>query len=268
MDIDHYIHIRREFDRLKETVKASGWGSNHGDDSAGAAPSCWSSFREALHDAAFKVRHPGLYRRRKQLLLPIRFHELRAHFIDANDLPSKFKVSRYLKRSLTAVLLDFVHISSAAWILLMATANLIQFLAGVILNATSDSLVVEKFLTVFFFAVMILFVVAALVLYFKMRSIFSNMLRMRLTAGKKTFHSSIEARSVEQVALFWWNSPRLIIVATQYMQFGYALALAMLATYHKDFTAKRHFVPPGYLLLVLLVSYLIFLYLVAVILPW
>ena len=156
------------------------------------------------------------------------FHELRVHFIESNNLPPKFKVSHYLKRSLTTVLLDFVHISSYAWILLMATANLLYFLWGMILSVTGTSLEVEEFLMYIFFALMVLFVAFAFVLYFKMKSIFSNILHMKLTLYDRDSASRITWRgtslsgaiAVDQEALFWWNNPHLIIVITQYMQFG------------------------------------------------
>jgi len=231
-----------------------------------------------MHDLAFKIRHPYLSRRKNQLLLVIRFHALRAHFIDSNNLPPKFKVSHYLKRSLTSVLLDFVHISPAAWICLMATANLLYFLSGMLLNSTQTSLEVEEFLMYIFFALMVLFVAFAFVLFFKMKSIFSNILHMKLTvyesqesSRRKTWIDGAVrsgTKYVDQVTLFWWNNPHIIIVAMQYMQFGYALGIAMIFTYYKDFSSSYTLVNPIYLLLVLLLSYLIFLHFVSVIIPW
>ena len=294
IDIGHYVAIRKEFDRLESKLKRmdssseimpsnndasshSGYSNNNLDEMQSS--SCWASFKETLHDLTFKIRHPHISRRKNQLLVPIRFHELRAHFIDSNNLPPKFKVSHYLKRSLTSVLLDFVHISSAAWIGLMATANLLYFLSGMILNATSNALEVEEFLMYIFFALVIIFVAFAFVLYFKMRSIFSRILHMKLTvfdseeAQRKTWRgftalNSKATKSVDQVKLFWWNNPHLIIVATQYMQFGFALGLAVIFTYYKDFQASYHIISPNYLLLFLLLSYGIFLFLLSVILPW
>jgi len=287
IDVDHYIGIRKEFDRLESELKSTGrnWQSsrltaNFSNSSEIRETTCCESFREVMQDLAFKIRYPLLSRRYNELFYLVRFHELRAHFLDSNNLPPKFHISPYLKRSLTSVLLDFVHISPAAWILLMATANLLYFLSGMLLNATADSYEVEEFLMFIFFGMMAFFVVAAFVLFFKMKSIAYNILRMKLTirdddkSRRKTWNQGIapalasRGKSVDQVKLFWLGNPHLIIVAAQYMQFGFALGLAMIFTYYKDFSESYSIVNPGYLLLALLVSYLIFLQLVSVIMPW
>lgn len=202
---------------------------------------------------------------------------MRAHFIDSNNLPPKFKVSHYLKRSLTSVLLDFVHISPAAWIMLMASGNLLYFLSGMILSVTKDSVEVEEFLMYIFFAMMILFVAIAFVVFFKMKIIYYEITRMKLTiydqnqSRQKTWNRAVSDQSskyVDQGSLFWFSNPHFIIVVTQYMQFGYALCLAMIFTYYRDFKAKYELVNPNYLLLALLISYLMFLQIVSVIIPW
>jgi len=294
IDLGHYVAIRREFDRLESKLnreKSSTAGSTNNNSNTTTTgtgeSSTWELFREALSDLSFRIRHPHYSRRKEQLLVPIRFHELRAHFIDSNNLPPKFKVSHYLKRSLTSVLLDFVHISSGAWILLMATANFLYFISGMIMNALKEAVLVEEFLLGIFFALMIFFVVFAFVLYFKMKSIFSKILYMKLTdindteeeEHRKTWRgftvlnnsrnsSNNKSKSVDQVKLFWWNNPHLIIEATQYMQFGYALGLAMVFTYYKDFLENWNVVNPNILLLGLVISYIIFLFLMSVIIPW
>ena len=292
IDLGHYVAIRREFDRLESKLNreksSTTIGSTNATTGTGGESSTWELFREALSDLSFRIRHPHYSRRKEQLLVPIRFHELRAHFIDSNNLPPKFKVSHYLKRSLTSVLLDFVHISSGAWILLMATANFLYFISGMIMNALKEAVLVEEFLLGIFFALMIFFVVFAFVLYFKMKSIFSKILYMKLTdindteeeeEHTKTWRgftvlnssrnsSNNKSKSVDQVKLFWWNNPHLIIEATQYMQFGYALGLAMVFTYYKDFSKNWTVVNPNFLLLGLVISYIIFLFLMSVIIPW
>lgn len=286
IDIGHYVAIRKEFDRLESKVgrvEARIEGDENDPGGSGRsgtlAASCWRSFRNAAYRVAFKIRHPRLSRRKDALLVPIRFHELRAHFIESNNLPPKFKLSDYLKRSMTVILLDYVHISSAAWILLMATANLLYFLSGMILNVTKTSLEVEEFLMYIFFAMMVVFVAFAFLLYFKMRSIFEKILHMKLTvfddesSRRKTWKgfSALDLRhtkSIDQIKLFWFNDPHVIIEATQYMQFGYALGLAVVFTYYKDFDKAYNIASPGSILLALLLSYLVFLSLVSVIIPW
>ena len=270
IDLGHYVAIRKEFDRL-ESIFSDDISESESDSS------CWKHFQDSCYDLAFKIRHPHLSRRKYELLVPIRFHELRAHFIDSNNLPPKFKVSHYLKRSFTSVLLDFVHISPAAWIMLMATCNLLYYLSGMMLNVTGDGEKVEEFLMYIFFAMMIIFVAFAIILYFKMRSIFSKIMHMKLTVcdpeegTRKTWRTSLKSATeteVDQVKLFWGGSPHFIIVATQYMQFGYALGLAMIFTYYQDFAASYSIVNPNWLLFALLLSYAIFLHLVSKILPW
>ena len=212
--------------------------------------------------------------------MPLRFHELRAHFIESNNLPPGFTISHYLKRSLTSVLLDFVHVSPVAWILLMASANLLYFLSGMLLSVTKDSSEVEEFLMYIFFVVMIAFVVCGIALYLKMKSIYSRILNMRLLIDDTTSESKVRktwrgALNVEtktkirdQRELFWGHSPHFVVVAAQFMQFGYALGLAMIFTYYTDFAQSYTYANPNFLLLALLISYLFFLHLVSNIIPW
>ncbi|KAL7553150.1 hypothetical protein ACHAWF_016399 [Thalassiosira exigua] len=297
IDIGHYVAIRNEYDRLERKFRwfrrvegtfspprnsapgasQSGAGSTlfGDDDNPLHPPSLRTSLRKAFRDLAFRVRHPRHHRRMNALLVPIRFHELRAHFIESNELSDRFKVSHYLKRSLTSVLLDFVHIHSAAWIMLMATANLMYFLSGMLLSVAKDIGEVSEFLTFTFVALMVAFICLAFVLYFKMRRVFSQILRMKLTVldedmGRVSFNTGVRVstrRSVDQKTLFWWGNPEAIIVATQYMQFGYALGLAMIFTYYKEFEKyQKHLAT--FLLMAVVVSYLIFLHLLSKIIPW
>lgn len=209
IDIGHYVAIRKEFDRVDNELKqveqeldheSEGVGRNDGIASPerpnlGASRSEHDQqqqqlrqsqsfllsirdyFRETINDISLRVRHPQLSHRKRELLVPLRFHELRAHFIDTNNLPPKFKVSHYLKRSLTSVLLDFVHISSSAWVMLMATGNLIYFLSGIILSKTRSKYAVPEFLVIVFFVMCVFFVVCVLGIYFKMKKIFSKILQ-------------------------------------------------------------------------------------------
>jgi hypothetical protein len=177
IDIGHYVAIRKEFDRLDGmTPRVSGNVKER-------QASWWDIPQRALHDLKFTLRHPqtNISRRKDQLLVPIRFHELRAHLIDSNDLPPRFKVSHYLKRSLTNVLLDFVHISPLSWMMLMATTILMYFAAGMILNVSENELEVERFYLCLSISMVACFVATSFVLYFRMKSIFSKILHMKLT---------------------------------------------------------------------------------------
>jgi hypothetical protein len=177
IDIDHYVAIRKEFDRVESTIRET----CHFMPNEDAAANRMSVLQEVTKDLAFKLRFPRLHRKRKRLLTPIRFHELRAHFIDANNLPPKFRVSRYLKRCLSSVLIDLVHISPAAWIMLMATADILFYVMGMIFNVTGDAHEVELCLVSVVIGFMVVFIVFGFVLYFRMKFIFFKILHMKLT---------------------------------------------------------------------------------------
>ena len=176
IDIGHYVAIRKEFDRLDKMIPCPSNNVNE------KQASYWlNSFQRVVCQLTFKIRHPQLSRRKNQLLIPIRFHELRAHLIDSNKLPPRFKVSHYLKRCLTSVLLDFVHVSPVAWIMLMATTNLMYFASGIILSVSKDEKEVDRFFAIIAILMMLCFVSITFALYFHMKSIFSKILHMKLT---------------------------------------------------------------------------------------
>ena len=149
IEISHYVAVRKDFDRLErqlKTVNPKYMGSltqrerqpptdstscdvphqqQQQSSSSSSSSTLWKSIKESLSHLALRIRHPRLYRRRDKLLTIVRFHELRAHFIESNNLPAKFQVSTYLNRSLKSDLIDFVHISPVAWISCMATINFI-----------------------------------------------------------------------------------------------------------------------------------------------
>jgi hypothetical protein len=144
IEISHYVAVRKDFDRLErqlKTVNPKYMGSltqrgerpttdsttsyNVPQQQSASSSTLWTSIKESLSHLALRIRHPRLYRRRDKLLTIVRFHELRSHFIESNNLPAKFQVSTYLDRSLKSDLIDFVHISPVAWISCMATTNFI-----------------------------------------------------------------------------------------------------------------------------------------------
>lgn len=104
IDVGYYVAIRKEFDRLETILPRlhTKQGISSSSSSSIQSSSYWNSCQRILHDLALGLRQPQLYRRRNTLLRIIRFHELRAHLIDSNDLPPRFRVSQYLKRSLTS----------------------------------------------------------------------------------------------------------------------------------------------------------------------
>ena len=269
IDIYHYVSIRKEFDRLEEQFhldKSIAASSSQDSSGHNFFPENQSYFRSMLGDIAFRIRHPYISSRKNALIVPVRFHELRAHFIESNKLPQKFKVSPYLNLSLTSVLLEFVHISPAAWILLMASANILYFLSGAILDATGYVGSVSTFMIAVFFTVATLFAVLQFFITLKMKSIFSHIINTKHWTAPGVIDDSMEGkRSCEQLNLFWGGAPHYIIVATQYMQFGYAIGLAVMAVYQKELSQGNWVMT---MLLVWLASYGVFLFLVNRMMPW
>jgi uncharacterized membrane protein len=284
IDIGHYVAIRKEFDRMERRIKhvnpryvggiaERAWSTDSSDDVKESQSSyCRESLRRVFSDLALKIRHPQLHRRRKKLLTVIRFHELRAHFVESNNLPPKFKVSSYLERSLTSALLELVHISPAAWIVFIAICNLMFFIAGMILNNTESYPIVEEFLLYFLIAFMVVFVAIVIALYFKMRYIFRKMQQLKLSdqSIRPTLLSALHGgttESFDQRDLFWGSNPRAVIVIIQIMQFVYATGLAGVLSYYNAWPESAA-VKSYQFLLLLLFSYSIFIKLTSDILPW
>ena len=151
LQLDHYVEIREEFDRVKSLYQEeSGWG--------------------------IRFQYPNLRARYSELLVQVRFHELRIQFLEGNDLPFDLKVSEYLKRSEQSVLIHLVHVSALAWLLLTGGLNLIYFLMGMVAYITEDLSIVGDSLVWIFFTTMIAFILICLALLVKMRRIFQSIL--------------------------------------------------------------------------------------------
>ena len=287
IEIGHYAAIIKEFDRLERKIKQEkaryiggiserAWPTVSSDGiNDSQSSSCWESLHGAMSGIALRIRHPLIYRRRSELLTIIRFHELRVHFIESNSLPPKFKVSSYLERSLKSALLDFVHISPVTWGIVMATANMLFFIMGMMLNNTESSKRVTDFFMNFFFYGILVFVVIVIVLYLKMRYIFYKIQQLKLSAKNIQTHRPTllntmqagETESFNQLDLFWGSNPRIVIVIIQYMQFGYAIVLAGALSFYDDWKDDAFISWNTFLLLVLL-SYSVFIKLSSDILPW
>jgi hypothetical protein len=282
----HYVAIKKEYDRLERNItnySNSGsiaqfaWPTGSLDDEENESQTSfcrksWESFRGAMYDLASRIRHFRLYRRREELLMIIRFHELRVHFIEGNNLPPDFNVSSYLAWSLRSGLVDFVHISPLAWISVMAIANLLFFIVGMILNNTHASPHAEKFLLYTFITLMVLSVASTMALYFKMRYIVFKIQEMKLShkeSRRPTLMSALSegtTKSFDQLDLFWGSNPRFVIDITQFIQFGYALGFAGILSYFpmwREYEVKHIGFSVG-----LLLCYAIFIKLISDMLPW
>lgn len=170
LELDHYVEIREEFDRVSFAYHSQRMNMDHLGKRPRRTLSLW------LRNAQSAIRNPGLRSRYLELLVQVRFHQLRIQFLENNNLPLTLKVSDYLKRSEEAVLMHMVHVSGTAWLLLTGAFNLIYFLLGIVANQTGDMEIIGTALAVIFFSVLILFIVICIVLYMKMRSIFEDIL--------------------------------------------------------------------------------------------
>jgi hypothetical protein len=166
LELDHYVEIREEFDRVQELYE--------NEKERGSS----SSF---LTNSLMWLRYPGLRARYLDLLVQVRFHQLRLQFLEGNNLPLTLKVSDYLKRAEQKVLIGLVHVSVPAWLLLTGGVNLIYFLMGMVAWQTGDPKVVGSSLAYIFFGSLIVFIFICLALYGKMRQIFRSIMYVETT---------------------------------------------------------------------------------------
>jgi hypothetical protein len=257
-DLHHYVEIREEFDRvekrlLKLYLPDEQIDSNEGSRSirkslanriwarATNDDSQWRYSLLSLQSVASllvrSIRYPVLSARYRDLLVQVRFHELKFHFIQANQLPITMHVSDYLKRSELHILMKLVHISTFAWLLLTAGFNLVYFLLGVTAYTTDGNLnTVGNAMTGIFFATMIFFLLLSLLIWNKMEWIFHNIMHMKLIsesgtvgpnnssqsltfgvigpAGRASYVSEYGQR-IDQKSLFWGSNPRYITMMIQ-----------------------------------------------------
>ena len=169
LELDHYVEIREEYDRVAEQIYEhdSAWGGKIGK---------W------VRNIVLFLRQPGLVSRYQELRVQIRFHELRLHFLESNNLPLNLKVSDYLKRSELGVLIHLVHVSATAWLFLTGGLTLMYFLCGMIGYSTGDVDAVGAAMSGTFFALMFAFIFISLLLYYKMRTIFHTVMYVVATA--------------------------------------------------------------------------------------
>ena len=174
LDLRDYIAIREQFDRVEAKIVHYKSGSP-------TDATTNRSSRDPLWKRIYRfLRHPLLQRQYYQLLLQVRFHELRVHFLESNGLPLKFRVSDYLVQSELKVLQKCVHISIFAWILIAAAVNLCYYLMGIIMHATGSQVVVGTTLTWIFIGGCISFVPISYAMYEKCSWIYAEIMKKEL----------------------------------------------------------------------------------------
>ena len=155
IDLNHYIGIRTELALIENMLRkmdgtvhgpgeGGGGGGGRGRDSFMWSPptlaDAWIGFRQRMH-------YPLLKRRHDRILMQVRFHDLRVHFLKANNLPLKFHVSDYLKKSELGVFKEMVHITTTAWLLVVAAVEVCYFAMGMTAWGTDSHLTVGKALS-------------------------------------------------------------------------------------------------------------------------
>jgi hypothetical protein len=177
----------------------------------------------------------------------------------------KMKISDYLMRCELVVLIKLVHVSVVAWLLLTGTANLLYFVLGIVSYESEDMGIIGTSLEYLFFISMGGFIVIALVLRQKMLSVFRLMMHQQTLWGMNHSTEEKEQLALIQLRLFWLGSPKLVIAAIQFMQFGYALALSVVLIFWSVIEAG-HITMRWYIIMIA-ATYSIFLWVVANVIP-
>lgn len=315
IDLDHYVAIRKQFEAVENALEELENAHlmkrrKFIDDPVGKQVKFTDSVRSTAsayehHTLTSFVKNLVYYstrkkrrlvRKHRKLLVQVRFHELRVHFIDSNQLDPRFKVSEYLKLCMLDVFYRFVHISFVTWLILLCFANVVYFCLG-LLSAYENQSAVGTALTWVHVGYSILFLLTSLLIGRKMKSIFflimkndhwvrrndsgdidpailhrqlsmSNVRNQRTNRKLQGHQSDQNKLTVRQEDYFWGGDPAYIIFAAQIMQFGYALELAIMLVFNK--TLKDNVVDLnwwGYYLLVPLSGYLFFLWIWSLIIP-
>ena len=153
VDIDHYVVVRKQFDAMQEQLRAiqdydynesqhgNGDGNGDGDNHHGHS-FCRKMWNKTCTYLPYKYKYKYLLAnlkafiiinsKHRDLLVQVRFHELRVHFIESNSLDPRFRVSKYLKLCMNDVFHKLIDISTFSWLILLGCANLLYFVSGLI----------------------------------------------------------------------------------------------------------------------------------------
>jgi hypothetical protein len=176
LELEHYVEIREEYQRIKQLVNTMRNSATTATASATDQQKATTRFAKVISNIKISIRHPGIVQKYHNLRVQVRFHELRLHFLESNNLSLTLKVSEYLKRSEMAVLIHLVHISAFAWLLLTGGLNLLYFVLGMVGYATGNVGIVGTCMSMVFFANIILSVLVSLALLVKMNRIFQTIM--------------------------------------------------------------------------------------------
>lgn len=264
---NHYVEIRLEFDRVERELfrvrngrqrrggrprnqQSGTFGNNSSQDwgrgSLGNTPRYESAMDLAFefngHSIAIVwktfvdyIRHPALQRKYNKLLVQVRFHELRLHFLQCYDLPHKLSISDYLIRCEQSVLMKLVSVSSTAWLLLTGAVSLVYYVLGMVYYKYKDQDLVGRALNWIFFWCIAVFVIISVLVSNNMKSIFQKIMEEKsMWDVHVTDADEKERLSKQQLALFWGAQPKNIIVLIQFMQFGFAVAISTVVVFWEE----------------------------------
>jgi hypothetical protein len=161
LDLLSYIAVREEFERLEEKLHRY---------RASCSPT---------GDALVRWMHlPSLMHRSYQLRLQVRFHELRVHFLKANNLPLFLRISDYLKRREVEVFSELCHTSTLAWIFLTGAVSLSYFLLGMVIYVSdADEAAAGEAMTQIYIWGNVFIVAVSLLLFKRMNYILSKIMQ-------------------------------------------------------------------------------------------
>ena len=177
LELDHYVELREEFDRVQAKLRYAGINDEEHDEGQPLGfDYTWKSIRRAVRNLIVGIRYPRLRSKNASLLVQIRFHQMRLKILEDNDLPVSIKVSHYLKKAEQSVWIKLVHVSTFAWLFLTGSLNLIYFLLGMVAYVTEDLVIVGRTMTYIFFGCLIAFILISLIVYNKMKVIFRQIM--------------------------------------------------------------------------------------------
>jgi hypothetical protein len=221
LEINHYVELRQEFEKVQHEL-----GRTNDED-----------FREVLSlKYAWKrlvqyVRNPRLEVHYKHLLIQVRFHELRVHFINANKLPKSFKFSEYLRKCEQQIFKGIAKISLFAWLVLTALANLAYFLVSMIYyHGTKHDFDASLPGSIAFYCICVVLVLTGYAVYVKVKWIFSRIINTDLI---ESVCNEDDSTATRQLHLFWWHDPENIISVLQVFLFVFSMVFAFLAEFHE-----------------------------------
>ncbi|CAB9519999.1 expressed unknown protein [Seminavis robusta] len=263
---------------LSEGIQRSSLDINNQNNNSRSSNNCWNSLKLFWVGIFYTVKYPHLKAKHDKLLVQVRFHELRIHFLHAYDLPVKVKISTYLMRSEQEVIKHLIHVSTMAWLWLTGLITFMYYITGMVTDVTQDAGSAGVTLPVFFFLGMVVFILVSLLVHRRMHQIFMTIMEMKhlwdfrkedpiassQTAGDEdddVQQYTDPTLASEQKRLFFLGDPKLVIIAIQFMQFGFAIALSVVVVYWEDMNGGG--VDAPVYLIVTLVCYCLFVFIMA-----